>query len=63
MNNQDDPVITDEDMQNSMAALIRASKRARKLAQQTRTEFVVVRDGKLVREIPPLDEEIIIPEP
>ncbi len=49
----------DSDMDNVLAALVRASRRARKLAQQTRTEFVVVRDGRLVREIPPAyDDEI-----
>ncbi len=44
--------LSDPDMQKATAALIRASKRARKLAEQTGTEFVVMRDGKLVREIP-----------
>ena len=44
--------LPDPDMQKATAALIRASKRARELAQQTGTEFVVVRDGKLIREIP-----------
>jgi hypothetical protein len=44
--------LSDPDMQKATAALIRASKRARLLAQQTGTEFVVVRDGHLVREIP-----------
>jgi hypothetical protein len=43
----------DPDMQKATAALIRAAKRARELAQQTGTEFVVIRDGQLVREIPP----------
>jgi len=38
------------------AALLRAAKRARRLAQQTGTEIVVMRDGKLVREIPSNDE-------
>ncbi len=42
----------DPDMLGVPAALARASKRARKLAEQTGTEFVVMRDGKLVREIP-----------
>jgi hypothetical protein len=45
----------DPDMENATAALIRAAKRARQLAAQTRTEYVVVRDGKLVREIPELE--------
>jgi sensor histidine kinase regulating citrate/malate metabolism len=44
--------LSDPDMQKATAALIRAAKRARELAQQTGTEFVVVRDGQLVREIP-----------
>ncbi len=43
---------SDEDMQMATGALIRASKRARQLAQQTGTELVIVRDGRLVREIP-----------
>ncbi|MBX9692025.1 MAG: hypothetical protein K2Z81_06550 [Cyanobacteria bacterium] len=38
--------------QGAAAALLRASKRARELAKQTQTEFVVMRDGQLVREIP-----------
>lgn len=42
----------DSDMQKATDALIRAGKRARKLAKQTGTEFVVIRDGKLIREIP-----------
>jgi sensor histidine kinase regulating citrate/malate metabolism len=45
--------LSDPDMQKATAALIRAAKRARELAQQTGTEFVVIRDGQLVREIPP----------
>ena len=51
-----DLMLDDEDMQNVMAALLRASKRAREIARLTQTEFVVVRDGKLVREIPSLSE-------
>ncbi|MBX3149919.1 hypothetical protein KF728_07225 [Candidatus Obscuribacterales bacterium] len=43
------------EMEAAGAALTRASKRARLLAARTRTEFVVVRDGKLVREIPSLE--------
>ena len=38
--------------QGATAALIRAAKRARELARQTGTEFVVMRDGQLVREVP-----------
>ncbi len=42
----------DPDMLKATDALVRASKRARKLAEQTGTEFVVIRDGQLVIEIP-----------
>jgi len=45
--------LPDEDMQKAPAALVRAAQRAKELARQTGTEFVVMRDGKLVREIPP----------
>jgi hypothetical protein len=44
-------------MQGVPIALSRAAKRARELARQTRTEYVIMQDGKLVREIPPLVEE------
>jgi|688.fasta_scaffold424972_1 hypothetical protein len=47
---------TDEDMENATAALIRAAKAARKLARQTGTPIVVLRDGMLVTEIPISDE-------
>lgn len=47
---------SDPDMENSMIALLRASNRARLLAAQTGTEFVVMRDGVLVREIPTLSD-------
>jgi hypothetical protein len=43
---------SDSDMQGATAALIRSAKKARELAARTRTEFVVIRDGVLVREIP-----------
>ena len=46
----------DPDMENATIALIRAAKRARQLAAQTHTEIVVIRDGKLVREIPKLEQ-------
>jgi len=39
-------------MIGSMAALIRASQRARQLAADTETQFVVIRNGQLVCEIP-----------
>ncbi len=38
-------------MQNATAALKRAAKRARLIAQQTGTAVVVIRDGQMVREI------------
>ena len=45
--------IADEpDMQKATAALIRAGQRARKIAQQTQTAIIVVRNGQLVRETP-----------
>jgi hypothetical protein len=44
--------LPDPDMENASLALERAAKRAKELARQTGTEFVVMRDGKLVREIP-----------
>lgn len=45
-------ITDDPDMQKATAALIRAGQRARKIAQQTETAIVVVRNGKLVRETP-----------
>ncbi len=45
----------DPDMQGATAALIRAAKKARELAARTRTEYVVFRDGQLVREIPEME--------
>ena len=44
----------DRDMVNSMKALMRASKRARKLAEQTGTGFIFIDNGVLVREVPQL---------
>jgi hypothetical protein len=46
--------LEDPDMVNSMAALVRASIRAKELAAETGTKYVVVRDGKLISEIPKL---------
>jgi hypothetical protein len=46
------PRLQDPDMIGSMAALIRASKRARQLAADTGTRFVVIRNEQLVCEIP-----------
>ena len=42
----------DDVMQQAFKALARAAARARELARQTGTRIVVIRDGKLVREIP-----------
>jgi len=42
----------DKDVLDITAALIRASQRARLIAEQTNTAFVFVRDGKLVKEYP-----------
>jgi len=46
----------DPDMENAGAALTRAGKRAKLLAAFTGTAYVVVRDGKLISEIPDLAE-------
>ncbi|CAN5281348.1 hypothetical protein BH11CYA1_BH11CYA1_28060 [soil metagenome] len=48
--------LSDPDMQNATAALRRAAKRARQIAAQTGTAVVVIREGKLVREIPKLTQ-------
>lgn len=48
--------LPDPDTQDATAALIRAAKRARKLAAQTGTEIVVMRDGKMIREFPKMSE-------
>jgi len=42
----------DEEIRNVTTALQRAGWRARIIAAQTQTKFVVVRNGKLTREIP-----------
>ena len=46
----------DPDITNALPALRRAARQARKLARQTGTEIVVIRNGKLVREVPTEDE-------
>ena len=53
---QETSPLPDPDMQKATAALIRAAKQARKLASQTGTEIVVMRDGKLIREFPKMSE-------
>jgi hypothetical protein len=40
----------DEDVRNALAALERAALQARRIAGQTGTDLIVVKDGKLVRE-------------
>ncbi len=47
----------DEESQGVEAALSRAAKQARELARRTRTSVVVMRDGKLVQEVPPPDDQ------
>lgn len=42
----------DEDARNVTAALQRAGQRARIVAAQTQTAIIIVRDGKLIREMP-----------
>jgi hypothetical protein len=42
--------LPDPDMQSAPRALLRAAKRAREVARQTRTAVVVIRDGVLVEE-------------
>ncbi len=42
--------LPDPDMQSAPRALLRAAKRARDIARQTRTALVVIRDGVLVEE-------------
>ena len=45
-------ITDDPDMQKATAALIRAGQLARKIALQTGTALIIVRDGLLVRETP-----------
>ena len=42
----------DQDMQGVMPALLRAAKQAHKIAHQTGTKVVIMRDGKVVH-VPP----------
>ncbi len=46
------------DMQAAPAALLRAARRAREIARQTNTSLVIMRDGKLVKEVV-TDEEFL----
>ena len=47
------PARLDADIEGSLKALRRAAIRARQLAQQTGTDLIVVRSGKVVR-VPPV---------
>ncbi|HQZ02537.1 MAG TPA: hypothetical protein PL024_03245 [Thauera sp.] len=49
----------DEDARHIEAALVRAARRARVIAAQTRTRIVIVRNGKLVRDlVEPFAEDV-----
>lgn len=53
--------LRDSDMQAAPRALLRAARRAREVARQTKTAVVVIRDGVLVEESvtePEVDEDI-----
>lgn len=45
----------DPDLRNAMAALLRADRRAREIALQTRTAVITWKDGKIVRTFPHRD--------
>lgn len=49
--------LPDADMQAAPKALLRAARRAREIARRTKTPLVIVRDGKLVEEMVPDEEE------
>jgi hypothetical protein len=49
MNTKDISEAKDPDLRSSMAALLRASQLARKIAIQTDTDLIIAKDGKLVR--------------
>ena len=53
----------DPDFRKAMAAMIRAAQRARNLAAQTQTYLVVMRDGKLIEEIPERADRNESPKP
>lgn len=46
------PTLPNADMQAAPQALLRAARRAREIARQTKTAIVIVRDGVLVEEWP-----------
>jgi hypothetical protein len=47
------PASADADLKGSLAALRRAANRARQLAQQTGTDLIVLRGGRVTRVSPP----------
>jgi len=47
------PATADADIKGSWAAMLRAAQRARQVAQQTGTDLIVVRAGRVVRVAPP----------
>ena len=49
MSTKDISEATDPDLRASVAAMHRAAKLARKVAMQTDTNLIVMRDGKIVR--------------
>lgn len=49
MNAQDISTAKDPDLRASLAAMQRAAELARKIAIQTDTGIIIIRDGKLVR--------------
>lgn len=58
MSKQPVSCLPDPDMQAAPAALLRAARRAREIAQRTGTAVVVMRDGKLVEEHPALPRPV-----
>lgn len=46
------PASADADLKGSMAAIRRAATRARQVAQQTGTDLIVVRGGRITRVSP-----------
>lgn len=47
------PAGVDADIKGSLAAIRRAARRARQVAQQTGTDLIVQRGGKVIRIKPP----------
>ena len=52
----------DEDLRNALPALQRAAQRARQIAAQTQTAMIVMRDGQMVREYPPFNDQNVSTE-